>query len=87
MQKEGTMTVVNAINPSVTWDTFRVVVTREVTSAECPWLKQDLVVGRELFVSSDPYRVCGPTGLPVTDGKTEYMFEVPLDAVVGIIES
>ena len=70
------MTTTNQLNPSIAWD----------TQAECPWLKQDIPAGRELFVSSDPYGVCGEGGVPVTDGKSEYMFEVPSSAVIGILE-
>lgn len=86
-QKREAMSMVKPTNPSITWDTFRVVVIREVTTAECPWLRQDIPVGRELFVGVDAYRVCSPSGLAVTERDSEYLFEVPLDAVVGILES
>lgn len=74
-------------NPTILMDTFRVVATRVITKKECPWLEQDVPAGTMMFVSSDPYRCCTPSGLPVEFAGSSKMFEVPLDAVVGIIET
>jgi len=80
------MTPTRKLNPSITLETFRVVTIRVITRNECPWLEQDIPAGRELYVTDDPYGVCTETGIPVTDGKNEHMFEVPSDAVIGILE-
>ena len=75
------------INPTVHWHTFRVVATRAITTTECPWLEQEIPAGTIMFVSSDLYGCCGPQGLPIELEGSSRMFEVPLDAVVGIIEN
>jgi len=71
-------------NPTITWTTFRVVVVRDITPAECKWLKATLVAGTVLNLDDDRYNCCSPSGIPVNDGGA--MFEVPADAIVGIIE-
>ena len=75
------------INPTVHWHTLRVVATRAITTTECSWLEQEIPAGTIMLVSSDPYGCCGPEGLPIQLEGSSRMFEVPLDAVVGIIEN
>lgn len=57
--------------------------TREVTKAECPWLNTDLADGTEIFrYYGYTYGCVGPLGVPVTlvPNATPF-FEVPRDAV------
>jgi hypothetical protein len=76
------------MTPKITWATNRVVVTRDITPQECEWLRETIVAGTELWIGNDHYGVCTKdgSGIPVTDGVSEYVFEVPVDAVIGIIE-
>lgn len=82
------ITMSNNNNPTITWDTYRVVVIRDITPEECSWLRETIVAGTELFMGNDAYGVCSKdgSGIPVTDGKSEYTFEIPVSAVIGIIE-
>lgn len=75
-------------NPTISWDTFRVIVIRDVTSLECNWLNETIVAGTELFVGNDAYGVCSKdgSGIPVSYKNSEYTFEIPISAVIGVIE-
>lgn len=74
------------MNPTIHIDTVRVVATRAITQTECPWLDRDVPAGTIMFVSADPYRCCSPQGMPIEFNDSTRMYEVPLNAVVGIIE-
>lgn len=73
-------------NDTLSLDTIRVCTTRKVTVSECAWLREDIPAGKIFFVASDPYRVCSPSGIPVHKTESNGYFELPIDAVVGIIE-
>jgi hypothetical protein len=87
VHKGQEMIVTPTTNPTIHCDTFRVVATREITTQECPWLERNIPAGTMMFVSSDPYGCCTPQGLPIEFAGSSRMLEVPLDAVVGIIEN
>eukprot|EP00619_Florenciella_sp_RCC1007_P011296 CAMPEP_0205909782 /NCGR_PEP_ID=MMETSP1325-20131115/4080_1 /ASSEMBLY_ACC=CAM_ASM_000708 /TAXON_ID=236786 /ORGANISM="Florenciella sp., Strain RCC1007" /LENGTH=287 /DNA_ID=CAMNT_0053276103 /DNA_START=103 /DNA_END=966 /DNA_ORIENTATION=+ len=66
----------------------KLVVTRPVTTDECPWLDANLAKGEHVFVyRGHTYGVVGPGGLAVSrappeeDGDPEPFFELPRDAV------
>jgi hypothetical protein len=66
--------------------TFRWVTTREITPAECSWLKESIPAGTMLQTASDPYGVCSSNGQMVNFENGEYPFELPLVALLPIDE-
>lgn len=73
-------------NPTLTPMTIRVVTVRDITPEECPWLRDTVPAGTELFVVSDTYGCCSPAGIAVERAEKGPYFEVPRDAVIGIVE-
>ena len=65
----------------------KLVLTRRVSTDECPWLDSDLPQGQHVYVyRGHTYGVVGPAGLAVSrappdEGADEPFFELPRDAV------
>ncbi len=58
--------------------------TRKVTRQECPWLKEDLEAGKEVYTFSGPTFECiGKDGIAVSDspGKGPF-YEIPRSALI-----
>lgn len=66
---------------------FRVITTRKVTVAECPWLGAEIAPNTVLWKEADLYRVCTPEGILVAhpSNSTRHV-EVPRSAVQAIVE-
>lgn len=67
-----------------------VIVIRNVTSEECPWLDRDYLLGELLYVCERPTYGCvnEDIGFPAThdEGGDYPFFEFPLDAAINIEE-
>ena len=66
--------------------TRKLILTRSISQAECPWLDEDLPAGTALWsYSGFDYGCLSPTGIAVSARKAETpFFEVPADAVKGV---
>tara|TARA_B110000503_G_scaffold137155_1_gene220864 strand:- start:4285 stop:4491 length:207 start_codon:yes stop_codon:yes gene_type:complete len=62
---------------------MRYILTREVTTKECNWLKKDFKKGEVVFkYTGSTYGCCSPNGTPFTIKKNETpFFELPNNSV------
>lgn len=59
----------------------KLIVTRDVTPAECEWLQETVKEGTVVVEAGDPWGCCGPDGTMVTCEDFECPTELPNSAL------